>query len=63
MLTRWSTAGEQVGRGAMYFPAVPVLRWLTVLLCLLQGGYMLLDGCRALVVGTYITPSAGEHAG
>ena len=34
-----------------------------MLLCLLQGGYMLLDGCRALVVGTYITPSAGDHAG
>jgi hypothetical protein len=24
---------------------------------------MLLDGVRALLVGTYITPSSGEHAG
>jgi hypothetical protein len=47
----------------MYFPAVPVLRWCAVLLCLLQGAYMLLDGCRALVVGTYITPASGDHAG
>ncbi len=29
----------------------------------LQGGYMLLDGARALVVGSYITPGSGEHAG
>jgi hypothetical protein len=42
---------------------VPVLTWSTVALCLLQGGYMLLDGVRALVLGTYITPSSGEHAG
>jgi hypothetical protein len=42
---------------------VPILRWSTVLLCLLQGGYMLLDGARALVVGTYATPRSGEYAG
>lgn len=36
---------------------------LTALLCLLQGGYLVLDGSRALVVGRYITPSSGEHAG
>jgi hypothetical protein len=47
----------------MYLPAVPVLKWCAVVLCLLQGGYMLLDGCRALVVGTYITPGSGDHAG
>jgi hypothetical protein len=47
----------------VYFPAVPVLKWSTVLLCLLQGGYMLVDGARALVVGAYITPGSGEHAG
>ncbi len=34
-----------------------------MILCLLQGGYMLLDGGRALVVGSYITPSSGDHAG
>jgi hypothetical protein len=42
---------------------VPILKWSTVVLSLLQGGYMLLDGGRALVVGTYITPGSGEHAG
>ncbi|WP_448624658.1 hypothetical protein [Geodermatophilus sp. URMC 64] len=40
-----------------------VLTWLTALLCALQGGYLLLDGVRALVVGSYITPRSGEHAG
>ena len=30
---------------------------------LLLGGYMLLDGVRALVAGDYFTPSSGEHAG
>ena len=48
---------------AVYLPAVPILKWSTVGLCLLQGGYMLLDGGRALVVGTYITPSSGDYAG
>jgi hypothetical protein len=47
----------------VYFPAVPFVQWSTVLLCLLQGTWMLLDGGRALVVGTYITPSSGEYAG
>jgi hypothetical protein len=34
-----------------------------VALCLLQGGFMAFDGARALAVGSYITPSSGEHAG
>jgi hypothetical protein len=38
-------------------------QWAAALLCTVQGGYMLLDGVRALVVGSYITPSSGEHAG
>ena len=40
-----------------------LLRWLTVALCVLQGGYMAVDGARALVVGSYITPGTGSHAG
>jgi len=40
-----------------------VLRWITVVACLVQGGYMAIDGVRALVVGSYITPRSGEHAG
>lgn len=40
-----------------------MLRWVSVVLCLVQGGYMAVDGVRALVVGSYITPGSGEHAG
>ena len=40
-----------------------IAKWTTVGLCLLQGGYMVLDGGRALVVGSYITPGSGEHRG
>ena len=47
----------------MYGPAVSSLKWSAVALCLLQGGYMVVDGVRALVVGSYITPGSGEHAG
>lgn len=39
------------------------LRWLTVALCVLQGGFMVFDGARALATGSYLTPSSGEHAG
>jgi hypothetical protein len=38
-------------------------RWIIVLLGLVTGGYMLFDGARALIIGDYITPSSGEHAG
>ena len=38
-------------------------KWGVVILCAVQGGYMLLDGARALVVGSYITPGSGDHAG
>ena len=38
-------------------------RWMAVVLCAVQGGYMLFDGVRAFVVGSYLTPSSGEHAG
>ena len=40
-----------------------MLRWVAVVLCVVQGGYMALDGARALVVGRYITPGSGSHAG
>ena len=39
------------------------LRWVVVALAALQGGYMLFDGARALVVGDYITPKSGQYAG
>jgi hypothetical protein len=34
-----------------------------VLCILLQAGWMAYDGGRALVVGDYVTPRTGEHAG
>jgi hypothetical protein len=42
---------------------VPFLKWSTVILSVLQGGYMVFDGARALVVGAYVTPGSGEQAG
>jgi hypothetical protein len=42
---------------------VGLLRWAVVVLSLVQGGFMAVDGTRALVVGSYITPRSGEHAG
>jgi hypothetical protein len=38
-------------------------RWLAVGLCAVQGGYMLFDGVRAFVVGSYVRPRSGPHAG
>ncbi len=31
--------------------------------CLVEAGWMSFDGSRALLVGDYITPKAGPHAG
>lgn len=42
---------------------VTVLKWIAVVLCVLQGSYMLIDGLKALATGNYITPGSGEHAG
>ena len=39
------------------------LRWIIILLALLQAGWMAFDGSRALIVGDYVTPSSGEYAG
>jgi hypothetical protein len=39
------------------------LGWLVVALALLEGGWLAFDGARALVVGDYVTPATGEHAG
>jgi hypothetical protein len=40
-----------------------VWKWIIVLLTALDAGYMVFDGTRALVVGDYLTPSSGPHAG
>lgn len=39
------------------------LRWVIAALALLVGGWMAFDGGRALVVGEYVTPAQGPHAG
>jgi len=39
------------------------MKWVIVLLAVLNFGYMAFDGGRALIKGSYITPSSGKHAG
>jgi hypothetical protein len=39
------------------------LRWVVVALAVFEGGYMAIDGGRALITGEYITPSSGEYKG
>ncbi|MDQ4065880.1 MAG: hypothetical protein M3161_07520 [Actinomycetota bacterium] len=39
------------------------LKWVVVALALLNAGYMVVDGTRALTKGDYFTPSSGEHKG
>jgi hypothetical protein len=42
---------------------VSSLKWSIVALSCFEAGWMLFDGTRALIVGDYVTPSTGEHAG
>ena len=37
--------------------------WIVVSLVVLTAGWMLFDGSRALIVGDYVTPRTGDHAG
>lgn len=37
--------------------------WLAVGLGVLLGGWLTFDGTRAFVVGDYVTPRTGDHAG
>jgi len=39
------------------------LAWVVLVLALIEGGWFAFDGGRALVVGDYVTPRSGEHAG
>ena len=39
------------------------LKWVVVVLGLLQGGWLAFDGSRALIVGDYVTPTSGPYAG
>ena len=40
-----------------------VIKWIIILLAVLNFGYMIFDGSRALIKGDYIRPSSGTHAG
>lgn len=39
------------------------LKWVVLALALLQGGWLIFDGSRALIGGDYLTPKSGPHAG
>src|SRR5881397_3496981 len=39
------------------------LKWIVLALALFQGGWLIFDGGRALVVGDYVTPTSGPRAG
>jgi hypothetical protein len=39
------------------------LKWVILALALLQGGWLVFDGGRALIVGDYVTPGSGPRAG
>ncbi|MCW5559288.1 MAG: hypothetical protein KIT22_15845 [Verrucomicrobiae bacterium] len=39
------------------------MKWVVLALALFQGGWLVFDGGRALIVGDYVTPSSGPHAG
>jgi hypothetical protein len=39
------------------------LGWVVVALALVEGGWLAFDGGHALVVGDYVTPRSGPHAG
>jgi hypothetical protein len=39
------------------------LRWPAVVLAMLEAGWMVYDGTRALVVGDYVTPTSGAYTG
>ena len=41
----------------------PRFAWLVVALALVLGAWLAFDGARALIVGDYVTPTTGEHAG
>ena len=43
--------------------AAIIIKWVIVVLAVLNFGYMTFDGSRALMKGDYIRPSSGEYAG
>jgi hypothetical protein len=43
--------------------AAAIIKWVIVLLAVMNFGYMAFDGGRALIKGDYIRPQSGTHAG
>ena len=39
------------------------IRWVVIILAFIEGGWLAFDGSHALVVGDYVTPKSGAHAG
>ena len=39
------------------------MKWAILAIGLFVGGWLVFDGARALVVGQYVTPKSGPHAG
>lgn len=39
------------------------IKWVVVLMALLEAGWFAFDGARALIVGDYVTPKSGQYAG
>lgn len=40
-----------------------IIKWIIVLMAVINAGYMTFDGARALITGDYIRPKSGEYAG
>jgi hypothetical protein len=43
--------------------AALIIKWIIVILAILNFGFMAFDGSRALIKGDYIRPQSGEYAG
>lgn len=39
------------------------MRWVVLVLCVAEAGWMVFDGGRALVVGDFVTATSGPYAG
>ena len=50
---------RQEGEGS----PIHTTRWVIAALVTLNAGWMVFDGSRALLVGDYVTPKTGRHAG
>ncbi len=39
------------------------MRWIVLVLAVVEGGWLAFDGAHGLITGDYVTPSSGEYAG